>query len=648
MRVVKRLHIFMLKTFLPLFAMTFFIVLFIVLMQFLWKYIDDLVGKGLSVNVLAELFFYAAITLVPMALPLAILLASLMTFGNLGEKFELTAMKAAGISLIRAMAPLIILISGIAVGAFYFQNNVLPTAQVKMWTLLFSMKQKSPELEIPEGVFYDQIPGYNIYVQGKNKQTGMLYHLMIYDVSKGYNNSMIVRADSAQLAFTKDMHHLYLHLWKGEQFDNMQYARSSGNNAPFRRETFLEKEILIPFDAGFNRLSEEGMRKQYVGKNIDELRQTIDSVQQNLDSAGNQNASYLRRIPYGGVNVEISPETHQPLPYKAVKMPQGGVNLDSLLTEMIPAKRDLVIEQSKIKAQTQISDVQFKIQTMKDDLTSIRRHEIELMKKFTLSVACLIFFFIGAPLGAIIRKGGLGTPLVISIILFIIYYIIDNTGYKMARDGHWPVVEGMWISTVVLAPLGIYVTWKAMNDSAVFNPDAWRNTINKIFGVKSSRKIEFKEVIINDISHLQAMEMAVNANSMANELLENRCRHPQFFFSYWIKGYPINSLRALSSGLDEMAEYLVDCRDKAVVSKLADLPVINVQWIYRPARRTWQSVVAILLFPISIPVWITGVFKQRRLIKELKRCVKVTSEIATLLKKEDDAEGEIPESAVSE
>ena len=246
--------------------MTFFIVLFIVLMQFLWKYIDELVGKGLEMSVIAELFFYAAVTMVPMALPLAILLASLMTFGNFGEKFELTAMKASGVSLLHAMRPLIIFISFVAVGAFFFQNNVLPTAQVKMWTLLFSMKQKSPELEIPEGVFYVQIPGYNLYVNHKDKETGMLYDMMIYDVSHGGDNSTILLADSGRLAFTGDMRYLYLHLFHGEQFENLREQKSLDKNVPFRRESFLDKEVLIPFDANFNRLDEGGMRNQYVGK----------------------------------------------------------------------------------------------------------------------------------------------------------------------------------------------------------------------------------------------------------------------------------------------------------------------------------------------------------------------------------------------
>ncbi|MDE6805709.1 MAG: LptF/LptG family permease, partial [Muribaculaceae bacterium] len=287
----------MLKTYLPLFAMTFFIVLFIVLMQFLWKYIDDLVGKGLGVGVLGELFFYAAVSMVPMALPLAILLASLMTFGNLGEKFELTAMKASGISLIRVMAPLIVTVGFIAVGAFFFQNDILPKAQVKMWTLLFSMRQKSPELEIPEEVFYDQIPGFNLYVKEKNRETGMLHGVMIYDNSRGGDNATVITADSARLALTGDMKYLYLRLWQGEQFENLrdQNRRAAGDNTPFRRETFLDKEVLIPFDANFNRLDEGGMRNQYVGKNIEELRHTMDSISLRLDSIGRGQAPEIMR-----------------------------------------------------------------------------------------------------------------------------------------------------------------------------------------------------------------------------------------------------------------------------------------------------------------------------------------------------------------
>ncbi len=235
---IKRLYLFMLQSFVPLFVMTFFICLFIVLMQFLWRYIDDLVGKGLEISVIAELFFYAALTMIPMALPLAILLASLMTFGNLGERFELTAMKASGVSLIKCMRPLIVLMAGIAIAAFFFQNNVLPVAQTKMYTLLLSMKQKSPELEIPEGVFYDQIPGFNLFVKEKDHDTGTLRQIMIYDMSKGFDNAAIILADSGRLAMTEDKTHLFLTLWSGESFENLTEAAGRNTNVPYRRESF--------------------------------------------------------------------------------------------------------------------------------------------------------------------------------------------------------------------------------------------------------------------------------------------------------------------------------------------------------------------------------------------------------------------------
>ncbi|WP_366141384.1 LptF/LptG family permease [uncultured Muribaculum sp.] len=267
----------MLQSFLPLFLMTFLICLFIVLMQFLWKNIDDLVGKGLEISVIGELFFYAALSMAPMALPLAVLLASLMTFGNLGERFELTAMKASGVSLIKAMRPLIIFMVLVAIGAFFFQNNVLPISQTKMFTLLYSMRQKSPELEIPEGVFYDQIQGFNLYVREKNRDTGMLYDVLIYNVSKGSDNATIIYSDSGKMSITDDKSHLILKLWQGEQFENLREQGVSANNVPYRRESFDNKEVMIAFDANFNRMDESGMRNQFVGKNMAELQQTSES-----------------------------------------------------------------------------------------------------------------------------------------------------------------------------------------------------------------------------------------------------------------------------------------------------------------------------------------------------------------------------------
>ena len=531
---IKRLYLYMLQSYVPLLLMTFFICLFIVLMQFLWRYIDDLVGKGLTIDVIGELFFYAALTMVPMALPLAILLASLMIFGNLGEKFELTAMKASGISLLKVMSPLIVLISFIAVGAFFFQNNVLPVAQTKMWTLLYSMRQKSPELEIPEGVFYSQIPGYNFYVESKDRETGTLYNMMIYDVSRGFDNARVILADSGHLKSADDKIHLFLQLHNGEQFENLRENQGNTNqgNQPYRREQFELKEILLAFDANFNRMDESGMRNQYVGKNMSELQATIDSVGHRVDSIGNIYAREISEIPYVRVSGQIEERNGDTIvkrqrPDVAMAAP---LDIDSLFYKDNPTKSRSYLTMALNRANTIRQEYEFKSYVMEEDRTTIRRHGIEMHKKFTLSFACLVFFFIGAPLGAIIRKGGIGTPLVLSVFLFIFYYIIDNSGYKLARDGVLPVWEGIWLSSFVLLPLGVFLTYKAMRDSAVLNIDAYKNFFRRLRGTQK-RELEVKEYAMEDVTPAEALERLQPLLSSCLDLTESYSRLP--FWKKW-------------------------------------------------------------------------------------------------------------------
>ena len=283
--------------------MTFCICLFIVMMQFLWRYIDELVGKGLSMDLIAELFFHAALSLLPLALPLSILLAALMTFGDLGEHVELTALKSSGISLTTIMKPIAILIVFVAIGAFFFMNNALPKSQVKMWTLLFSMRQTSPTLDIPEGAVYSQIPGYNIYVKRKDKERDMLYNLLIYDVSATTMYPRIVAADSGRLSMTEDKRHLVLTLYKGAWYEQMSSAGGVNGLSSdlYRRESFREKEILIPYDANFTRMDDETMKSQYVGKDIAELQQSIDSMSLKVDSAASLIVERMHRQPICGV-----------------------------------------------------------------------------------------------------------------------------------------------------------------------------------------------------------------------------------------------------------------------------------------------------------------------------------------------------------
>lgn len=624
MRLIKRLHWLVLKSFLPLFAMTFFIVLFIVLMQFLWKYVDELVGKGLEISVIAELFFYAAVSMVPMSLPLAILLASLMTFGNFGEKFELTAMKASGISLLRVMMPLIILVSSISVVAFFFQNDVLPRAQVKMWTLLFSIKQKSPETEIIPGVFNSQIPNYNVFVKDKDQNTGMLRGVMIYGVSGGGANATILVADSAHLSLTKDRRYMFLHLFNGEQFENLREQLPGDRNVPFRREEFLDKQVLIPFDVNFNRLDDDQMRKQYVGKNISELRQTIDSVSAKVDSVGDVYAVELQMLRYGGLTKDIERGTNKPMPYRPVAMPAKVPDLDSILAAMPANQASDLLQTARRSALLKADEYEFKSLNMAEENKSIRRHQIELIKKFTLSVACLIFFFIGAPLGAIIRKGGIGTPLVISVLLFLVYYIIDNTGYKMARDGRWPVYVGMWISTAVLAPLGIFATYKAMNDSVLFSKDAYMHLLRRIFGLRQKRGSAFKEVIINDIDATLALQMINRLDAGANAILR-RVAKPMGYIRYWFSGVNNNTVKRVALQTDMLFDYLSDSCDAHLVRLLSNYPIITSLWLYRPAPRRWMAWTAVICFPIGVPVWIFGNVALRRLRTEMK-AIKTTDE----------------------
>lgn len=629
---IKRLYLFILQSFVPLFVMTFFICLFIVLMQFLWRYIDDLVGKGLGVDVIAELFFYAALSMVPMALPLSILLASLMTFGNLGERFELTAMKASGISLLRVMSPLIVLMAIISVAAFFFQNNVLPVAQTKMWTLLFSMKQKSPELEIPEGVFYDQIPGYNLYVEKKNRDNGTLYDIMIYDVSKGFDNASIILADSGRLAMTEDKTHLFLSLWNGESFENLKEAGQSMGNVPYRRESFDEKEILVSFDANFNRMDEDGMRSQFVGKNMSELQATIDSVSLRVDSIGRSYGREMRQMRRFGVQpytVSYDTAGHMTSTLVPDVMLARPVNVDSMLHGGSSASALNYINQALTRARRQKQDYEFKGLMLQDDRKTIRRHGIELQKKFTLSFACIIFFFIGAPLGAIIRKGGLGMPLVISVFLFIFYFIIDNTGYKMARDGHMEIWEGMWLSSAVLLPLGIFFTYKAMRDSAVFNKDAYVAFFRRLAGMREKRHIEVKELVMVDVSASESLALLSRLREATVKFLaDNPAR--MSFWRYWTQGYDTIELRSVSQALEAVVGYMSNTRDKKIMNLLNEYPFIRNLWLYRPAGRRWVGYCLMAIIPLSIPVYLAGLRHLRILRAELDRVLQVTDSLIAL------------------
>lgn len=485
----------MLKNFLVLFLLTFFICIFILLMQFVWMHVQDLVGKGVEIKVLAEFFIYAVASVVPLALPLAILLASLISFGNLGEKFELTAMKAAGISLFRIMRPLTIAIAMIAVGAFYFSNYVLPVSQVKLWTLIFSLRQKSPELDIPEGEFYAGIQGYKIYVRHKNPRTGLLKDMMIYDYSKGFRNATVMVADSGKIFFSEDNKYLLLCMYSGESFENLntqqQRVTNSEKNVPYRREMFQEKRILIDFDTEFNRYDESVLEDQHVSKNTAQLIESIDSVRVLAQNRGREQSTNLVNNHY------LARESGKTLELMAPEegMVREDYDVDTIFARLSLNRQQRALRNAIDQAQIKKDHIAYNAMVLEDYKSYITRHEIELYRKFTLAFACLIFFFIGAPLGAIIRKGGLGAPVVISVVMFIIYYIIDTAGYKMARESLWPCWAGMWLSSFVLLPIGIFLTYKAATDSALLNPEAWMKGFEKVKTYIQNFKIQCTQLI---------------------------------------------------------------------------------------------------------------------------------------------------------
>lgn len=474
MRILKRIDSYTLANFIRLFAATFFICLFVFLMQFLWKYVDDMVGKGLSISVLAEFFMYAAVSLVPLALPMSIMLASLMSYGNMGEQLELLAMKSAGVSLFRIMRPLIIVISMVCVGAFFFSNYVLPKSQTKMYTLLLSMRQKSPELEIPTGEFYKGISGYTLYVGGKDLKGQLLKNVIVYDFSNGFNNASVILADSGRLVMSSDKHFLTFSLYSGESFENLpqQQTMTPETKVPYRREIFSKKQIIIDFDASFTRFNESLLKNEQISKNVIELNHTIDSINKEIKQiiksrtvVNNQN-QYLNRMNH----VPFHQATAKNFRYEKY-------NTDTLFMSLSLDEKKNAVNNALSEVNRARGEMTFSNMDIKEKQMNIRRHSIEWHRKFALSFACLIFFFIGVPLGAIIRKGGFGMPVVISVLMFIFYYIIDNAGTKMAREGFWPAWRGMWLSSAILLPVGIFLTYKAVGDSVIMNPDAYLQLI---------------------------------------------------------------------------------------------------------------------------------------------------------------------------
>ncbi len=487
---MKKLHVLVIKSFIGPFILTFFFVVFILLMQFLWRYIDDLIGKGLEMGVISEFLLYTSASLVPMAMPLAVLLASLMTFGNLAENLELLAFKSSGISLVRIMAPVMVISAMIAIGSFMFANYVMPVTNLKMRALLYDIQQQRPELTIKPGVFDNNLEGYSIRIGSRDSKTSLLEDILIFDHTKKQGNIRVTVADSGYMKMSADEKHLLLTLYNGHTYEEMQKQKKDKKHIksyPHQREHFDHQDLIIELTGfGLNRSDENLFRNAYSMLNIDQLHHFEDSLVMDLDTiltdfhhtientlVDKPKTSLIKRnrILPDSVRAKMDRDT----------MEIVRLHVDTLYSQLSKLEQRRAITQAITYARSNKSITKSSSGTNEWKLAKLRRYQIEIQRKYTLSLLCLIFFFIGAPMGAIIRKGGLGMPVIASVLMFLVYYVISMTGEKFVREDILPAFAGMWISTFILVPIGILLTYKAANDSVIMNIDTYFNWAKKLW-----------------------------------------------------------------------------------------------------------------------------------------------------------------------
>lgn len=485
---MKRLHWFVLKSFLGPLLATFLICMFVLLLQFLWMYVDDIVGKGLDTDIILEMLFYISITLVPMAIPLSVLLASIMTFGNLGENYELIACKASGISLYRVMRPLALVSVLITAFAFLISNNIVPYASLKGQVILFDIKKTKPESIIKEGVF-TQLQDFNIKVEKINKKNGMMHDIMVYShLNNPSSNNEIIVADSGRIVVGKSSSTDFI-FYSGCIYREEKSRDRDKYNLPFTRVNFHEFRMSAdsPSD-DFKRTDESLFSDSYKMLNVIQLDEKKDTLTMQLDDMKNDFGK--QRIAYDYLSdLRRSRQTD----FKPDSLNNNKLNLDSLLTKASIEDKSTINDLALRKARQLSTQVMMRSAEFSQQAEVIRRYEIEWHKKFTWSFACLIFFFIGAPLGGIIRKGGLGMPVVTAVLFFILYYVIAMTGERSAREGIFTPFFGVWLSSFVVIPIAILLTWQAVSDAPILNSDKYINFFRRFGLYKEKKEVDLKK-----------------------------------------------------------------------------------------------------------------------------------------------------------
>lgn len=611
----------------------------------MWLYTDEIVGKGLDFVILLQLVFHAAVMVLPTAVPLGILLASLMTFGSMGERLELLAMKSAGVPLHRIMAPLFFIVLGISFFLFIYLNTAVMNAQVRFYQIIFSAREARPDLDIPEGTFYNGIRGYSIFVGKKNRETRSLEEVMIYDYSQ-FDSPRVITADSGVLRLDSSKRFLTLNLYRGESFEPLEgqtFTPTDITNleevpASYLKEKFSFKQIVINLNMNFEMIDDGGLRSQFVGKNLIQLSHYIkDTAQYELDSVSFMNAQGALESSQNErfVMMKTSPmdKTAEGITsWKALETAaqEKTITLDSLYAQVSPEKMESVLEETVTRLE-QVSDAAlFRNDVYQQQAYFYRTHAQEWHRKFTFPAACLVFFFIGAPLGAIIRKGGIGMPMVVSVLFFVVYYMLDTFGYNLSYNGSWTPWFGMWFSTLVLSPFGIFLTYKATRDSSTLNVDAILIRLKQLLRKDKVREIQFRELILNPVSSEEASAIV------------NRCLHALAIVKkspFMEKGSLTHSSLLLlnreyalfAKELEALVEQLQNSENKLVVAKLMDIPFVHASFASLVPKKKILFFALLPIIPLSLPYAIHILWQRKQQKKVLCQCHKVLEELIKII-----------------
>ncbi|MCE2495663.1 MAG: LptF/LptG family permease [Flavobacteriales bacterium] len=489
MKVISK---FTLKAFVSPFVISFLVILFILLMQFVWKYVDDLVGKGLEWYIIAELLVYTSASLVPLALPLAVLLASIMTFGRMGENYELVAFKSSGVSLFRIMRPLLVAMFFMSIGAFLFSNYVIPYSNLKSGALLWDITRSKPAFNLRTGVFYNGIEGYSIKVANKSGENGnLLEDVMIYDHTANRGNVKVISAESGKMIMNEDDNIMTLELYNGFSYEEMNPEnRQKRKNYPLLRSHFSKEIIRFDLSNFKMKRTDEGLFKNnYKMLNLAQLTHSIDS----LDGQLNTETSDFKERLNSRYDYQPPARTEEGAVSSKHKLEAQPEQIDSVPGQYLLENYELpeqqrIIQTATVSARNAKAYVYSYIGEFKNKNRWIVKHKLETHKKFTLSFAVLILFLVGAPLGSIIRKGGMGLPVVVAILIFLFYHIVSTTTEKLGRDFVLTPFGAMWLSSMILLPFGLWLTYKSTTDSALFNSERYWQPIERLFKKLFTRK----------------------------------------------------------------------------------------------------------------------------------------------------------------